>query len=67
MSSKISQYSSEVDNESFATFLSIRDNSYSTMVKNFEVLFENVYNLFGERMKNIAETYLSYIKIKYNQ
>ena len=47
MSSKLSEYSAGVENESFATFLAIRDTSYRNVVKSFYLLFQNVSNLFG--------------------
>lgn len=58
VSSKMSQYSSEVDNESYAAFLSMLETSYAPMVKGFSVLFENVCNLFSERSKVMEGTYL---------
>ena len=67
MSSRISQYSSEVDNESYAGFLSTRDTNYSPVIKSFELLFENVFNLFGHRLTQMETTYLIFFKIKASQ
>jgi hypothetical protein len=42
MSNCMSEYSAEVDNESYGSFLGIREGSYEIAIKNFNELFKNL-------------------------
>lgn len=67
MSSRISQYNSEVDHESYGSFLSILESSYEVILKNFSVLFQSLDNVFSDRFNKIESIYLEFLKLKHHQ
>lgn len=64
-SSKLSQYNSSITNQSYSSFMHMKETVYEVHRRNYEELFQKTKENFCRRILVMEETYVTFLKVKF--